>query len=169
MIHILSLRCGEILTALLVTALLPQAVAANFGQVTVKVKVAGPTCHINRGNPINVDFGSSIIINQLDGVQYRQPLSFTLECSRLTSNTMRLRFSGSGAAFDTTLLATDKSGLGIRLLQGSGSGSSLALEDWFSFTYPSLPILQAVPVKQSGVSIDAGEFSGTATLVMEFI
>ncbi len=82
---------------------------------------------------------------------------------------MRMQFSGTAPSWDTKVLTTNNTNLGIKLLQGSGSGTQLSLNTWLSFTYPTLPVLQAVPVKKTGSTLTAGAFNGNATLKVEFI
>lgn len=128
-----------------------------------------PSCEINGTKPIDVDFGSQVVTTQVDGVNYIKPVSFTLSCKNNPKNTMRMQFSGTAPTWDTKILTTNNTNLGIKLLQGSGSGTQLSLNSWINFTYPTLPVLQAVPVKRSGSTLNAGAFNGTATLQVEFI
>ncbi|MDX7421544.1 fimbrial protein, partial [Klebsiella pneumoniae] len=69
---------------------------------------------------------------------------------------MKLRVKGNGAAFDATVLQTNKTGLGIELRQGD---VKLAVNNWLNFTYPNKPELWAVPIKQAGTTLTGGEFS----------
>lgn len=128
-----------------------------------------PSCEINGAKPIDVDFGSQVVTTEVDGVNYIKPVTFTLVCKNNPKNTMRMQFSGTAPSWDTKVLTTNNTNLGIKLLQGSGSGSQLGLNTWLEFTYPTPPVLQAVPVKKTGSTLTAGAFNGTATLKVEFI
>lgn len=139
--------------------------AGAVSSVTAKVTVVVPSCTINSGGAIAVNFGDAVYISRINGDAYRQPVNFTLSCSNLGTNDMRLRFTGTPAGFDTNSLATDKSGLGIRLLQ---AGNPLSVGDWVSFIYPTLPTLEAVPVKDPTATLSGGVFTGTATLMVEY-
>ncbi|BEO62833.1 exotoxin [Serratia marcescens] len=140
-----------------------QAQAATT--VTVKVTVvAPPSCVVNGDRPIEVEFGE-VMTTRLDGKNYQTPVSYTLSCSGQSKNVMKLQIQGTGAAFDTTLLQTNKTGLGVQLQQG---GSKLAINSWLNFTYPDAPELWAVPVKQSGVSLSGGEFTAGATMKVAY-
>ncbi|MEZ3417496.1 fimbrial protein [Pantoea dispersa] len=131
--------------------------------------VEPPSCEVNGAKPIDVDFGSQVVTTEVDGVNYIKPVTFTLDCKNNPKNTMRMQFSGTAPSWDTKVLTTNNTNLGIKLLQGSGSGTQLSLNTWLSFTYPTLPVLQAVPVKKTGSTLTAGAFNGTATLKVEFI
>lgn len=155
--------------ALLITfGSLPEAMAWNTQVNFHGTLVRPPSCDVNSGAPIDVDFGNNLITTEIDGVHYRQRLNWTLDCRDNPSNSMRLRLTGSGATFDGTALATNMNGLGIRLSQGA-SNTTLNLNSWLNFTYPTLPVLTAVPVKDPSVNLSAGAFTAGATLVTEFL
>jgi len=120
-----------------------------------------PPCIVNNNRPIEVNFGDAVMTTRLDGNHYRTPIDYKLTCGGQKSNAMRLRLRGNNADFNNQLLATDKSGLGIALLN---NGVSTQVNSLFNFTYPNLPVLEAVPVKQDGVALTAGKFTAAATL-----
>ncbi|WP_243391689.1 fimbrial protein [Serratia marcescens] len=133
--------------------------------VTVKVTViAPPSCVINNNRPIEVDFGD-VMTTRVDGSNYRTAVNYTLDCPGASSNAMRLQVRGTGAAFDGTVLQTNKTGLGIELQQ---SGGKLALNSWMNFTYPNAPQLWSVPVQQSGTSLTGGAFTAGATMLIAY-
>ncbi|WP_368925982.1 fimbrial protein [Serratia marcescens] len=135
--------------------------AANFATVTVKVTVvAPPPCIINGNRVIEVNFGD-VIAPRVDGSQYLQTVDYSLECEGRTSNAMKLAIQGNPTSFDNTALQTNVADLGIAL---RANGKPLAINSWVNFTYPSKPVLQAVPVKRAGVSLPGGNFSAGATL-----
>ncbi|MDT3253738.1 fimbrial protein [Serratia sp. root2] len=151
------------LAGMLVT--LPMLVFAASSTVTVKVTVvAPPPCVINDDRPIEVEFGD-VMTTRVDGSNYKMPVNYTLSCTGGTSNAMKLQVKGIGAAFDATVLQTNKAELGIELRQGD---SKLAVNDWLNFTYPNKPELWAVPVKQSGATLTGGEFSAGATMEVAY-
>ncbi|CAI1017102.1 fimbrial protein [Serratia marcescens] len=149
-----------------VLAALPMlACAAPSATVTVKVTVvAPPPCVINDDRPVEVEFGD-VMTTRVDGDNYKMPVNYTLSCSGGTSNAMKLQVKGNGAAFDATVLQTNKTGLGIELRQGDGK---LAVNSWLNFTYPNKPELWAVPVKQAGTTLTGGEFSAGATMAVDY-
>lgn len=147
------------------TALPMLACAAPSATVTVKVTVvAPPPCVINDDRPVEVEFGD-VMTTRVDGDNYKMPVNYTLSCTGGTSNAMKLQVKGNGAAFDATVLKTNKTGLGIELRQGDGK---LAVNSWLSFTYPNKPELWAVPVKQAGTTLTGGEFSAGATMAVDY-
>ncbi|MGY3307068.1 type 1 fimbria pilin [Pantoea ananatis] len=149
---------------LMACSLLSDEVMAVMTTVTVKVTVvAPPPCVINDDRPVEVEFGD-VMTTRVDGSNYRRPVNYTLSCTS-TSNAMKLQVKGNGAAFDVTVLQTNKAGLGIKLLQGD---SKLAINSWLNFTYPNKPELWAVPVKQAGATLTGGEFSAGATMAVDY-
>lgn len=133
--------------------------------VTVKVTVvAPPSCVINDDRPIEVEFGE-VMTSRLNGDNYQTRVRYTLSCSGHSKNAMKLQIQGAGAAFDPTLLQTNKTGLGVQLQQGD---NKLAINSWLSFTYPDAPELWAVPVKQNGVTLSGGEFTAGATMKVAY-
>ncbi|MGP3120271.1 fimbrial protein [Serratia nevei] len=149
-----------------VLATLPMLACADpSATVTIKVTVvAPPPCVINDDRPIEVEFGD-VMTTRVDGDNYKMPVNYTLSCTGGSSNAMKLQVKGNGAAFDATVLQTNKTGLGIELLQGN---SKLAVNKWLSFTYPNKPALWAVPVKQAGAPLTGGEFSAGATMAVDY-
>ncbi len=160
----MSGKAAFLLCGLLV--MLPQvAVRANSVTITVKVTVlTPPPCTINDNRPIEVEFGD-VMTTRVDGDSYRMPVNYTLGCTGASSNSMKLQVQGNGASFDGTALKTSKTGLGIKLQQGS---NKLAINSWLKFTYPNQPELWAVPVKQNGVTLAGGEFTAGATMKVDY-
>jgi P pilus assembly protein, pilin FimA len=142
-------------------------VAAPQQTVAIKVSILHPTCTVNDGRSIEINFGEDIYAAFIDGVKYTKPVIFSLKCHSYTTTAMRLRLTGSVSDFDNTLLATTSHNLGIRFLQGSGA-TPLPVNHWVSFNYPTLPKLQVVPVRHQQSVLKAGDFSSAATLVVEF-
>lgn len=124
-----------------------------------------PPCVINNSGTITVDFGDDILTSRVDGAQYIKPVTYTLNCTGAVSNALKMTIKGDGAGFDTTVLKTSNSSLGIKLVRNS---QLLTLNSPFTFSYPTIPVLQAVPVKQTGATLSTGYFYGTATMVVEY-
>ncbi|CAM3997284.1 fimbrial protein [Serratia silvae] len=137
--------------------------ATSTVKVSVTVTAALP-CKLNDNEPIVVDF-TDVMTTQVNGENYRQKVNYTLSCSANSPNAIKLQFQGTSAWFDPKALQTNKMGLGIALLQG---GKRLAINEWLAFTYPNLPVLEAVPVKAPNTTLDTGEFSTTATLKVAY-
>lgn len=160
-----TMRLNVLLGLAALLAGMPFMVGAEKSTVTIKVTVlAPPACVINDNLPVEVNFGD-VMTTRVDGNNYRRRVKYTLSCTGASSNSIRLQVHGVGAAFDNKVLLTQKTGLGIALLQG---GNRLPINSWLNFTYPTLPVLEAVPVKQEGITLSAGEFSAGATLKVAY-
>ncbi|QHB34619.1 fimbrial protein [Yersinia canariae] len=157
------------MTAIVATAtFLSSSAWALNKSATVNVSVtilATPPCVINSNNTIDVNFGDDLLTTNINGANYIKPVTYTLNCTSAASNALKMSIKGNGANFDTTVLRTSNSALGIKLLR---DGQQLALNTTSNFTYPNIPVLQAVPVKQTNTTLSTGYFSGTATLVVEY-
>ncbi|MFJ1231479.1 fimbrial protein [Yersinia proxima] len=124
-----------------------------------------PPCVINNSGTIIVNFGNDILTSRVDGVQYMQSVTYALNCTAAVSNALKMTIKGNGANFDTSVLSTNNSALGIKLIRDE---QTLPLNTEFTFSYPTVPVLKAVPVKQTGATLSAGNFYGTATMVVEY-
>nr|WP_315293283.1 fimbrial protein [Serratia proteamaculans] len=132
--------------------------------ITVKGVIQTMSCVINGGKEIDVDFGSTLKTTLIDGSQYKTKVVYIVTCSGNSSNALKMQIDGTAAAFDATALATDKTDLGLALING---GKKQAINTWFNFTYPTLPVLEMVPVKKAGVTLSGGDFNATATLKVD--
>ena len=149
--------CGCVLMSL------GQVVQAEVGLTIRGVIVAPPSCVINGGSTLNVPFGHDLMTTRIDGVNYKRGVPYTVTCTGHSSDDMTLKLQGTGASFDTTSLSTNNPDLGIRLFIND---SVWPLNTLKNFTFPTLPTMQAVPVKNPGSSLTAGAFSASATLVV---
>lgn len=142
----------------------PQAQAVATIKVTVTI-IAPPPCVINNNNLIEVKFGNDVMTTRIDGSYKKQPVVYSVECKNAPNNAMKLQIQGIGADFDGEVLQTNKGGLGVALLR---NGNRQPINRWVNFTYPNLPRLEAVPVKQAGATLRGGEFSAGATMKVEY-
>ncbi len=155
----LRICCGGV--ALLAITFSARAVT----NITVKVTVVEPlSCIINNNRPIEVNF-DEVMTTQVDGNNYRQLVNYSMSCSGQNKNAMKLQVQGDGASFNSGLLKTSATGLGIQLLNGD---SKLPVNSWLNFTYPNIPKLYAVPVKQNGITLGVGEFTAGATMKVDY-
>lgn len=153
----LAIACGA--------ALLPLCEGV-MAQVSVSIRgviLAPPPCVINAGSTLNVPFGDDLMTTRIDGVNYRRSVPYTLTCGPQPSNNMKIILQGTGAGFGSAYLGTSKSDLGIKLLL---NGAAWPLNNAVNFTYPTLPVIEAVPVKNPGSTLTGGAFSASATLVV---
>lgn len=152
-----GLICLLIFTPLMVSAM-------TTVTVTVTV-IMPPPCTINGDRVIDVNFGSDVVTNRVNGANYLQVVDYTLECNGNTSNAMKLRIQGTPTAFDSGALQTNISDFGIALRANS---QPLKINNWVNFTYPNKPLLEAVPVKRAGATLAGGDFSAGATLLVHY-
>ncbi|RZF11029.1 hypothetical protein B7L32_23015 [Serratia marcescens] len=125
-----------------------------------------PPCEINNGNLIDVDFGSKVGIGQVNGVNYKQGVAYTITCAPgAPAWSLGLSFNGTETAFDSAAVQTDKNGLGIRLLH---NGIPFTMNTRLPINAGALPILEAVPVKDPAVMLTDGAFEATATLLADY-
>ena len=153
----LAIACGA--------ALLPLCEGV-MAQVSVSIRgviLAPPPCVINAGSTLNVPFGDDLMTTRIDGVNYRRSVPYTLTCGPQPSNNMKITLQGTGAGFGSAYLGTSKSDLGIKLRL---NGAAWPLNNAVNFTYPTLPVIEAVPVKNPGSTLTGGAFSASATLVV---
>ncbi|MEL5445946.1 fimbrial protein [Serratia ureilytica] len=148
------------------TWLLTSAPTQAATTVSVKVTVLAPLpCVLNGNQPIEVNFGDEVLTTRINGENYLTPVDYKFTCTEPEKNGMRLLLAGTGAGFDGKLLQTSVGGLGIAFLN---NGSRIALNSWQNFTYPALPKLEAVPVKQANATLPTGEFTASATLRVDY-
>lgn len=126
--------------------------------------MAPPSCVINGGSTLNVPFGDNLVKDRIDGVNYRLGVPYTVSCSNQPSNAMHLTLKGTGATFEPTALSTTNRDLGIRLYI---DGVVWPINTAAAFSYPTLPFMEAVPVRRPRPRLDTGSFSATATLLVE--
>lgn len=152
------LVCGCLLWAL------GRGVQADVNVTISGTVVAPPSCSINRGTTLNVDFGDNLTVDGIDGVNYRRAVPYSVTCVNHPSNSMTLKLTGTAAPFEATALTTNHRDLGIRLYIND---VAWPLNTAVNFTYPTLPRMEAVPVKNPQRKLQGGVFAATSTLVVE--
>lgn len=152
----------------LVFILSMQVEAAQRSNVTVKVAVMAPPCVINNDQPIDVSF-KDVITTAVDGIAYQMPIQYTLSCTGLTSNDLKMMIQGTQTEFDDTAIQVkEQANMGIRIVN---AGAPQMVNEWFNFVYSgpaSKPALYAVPVKQNGTTLIEGAFTATGSMIVEY-
>ncbi|MEB7884618.1 fimbrial protein [Serratia fonticola] len=151
-----------------------QSLAANFAPLYTQMTISGfiqipLPCTISGDggkDAITVKFGDAVSTTQLDGVNYRQPINYSIDCKAGTTNALKLSISGDDAGFGNGILKTKVNNLGIKITYGESGSSQLALGTYLPFNYSSLPKLYATPVKRPGSTLTAQPFSASATLLV---
>ncbi|PHY73474.1 fimbrial protein [Serratia marcescens] len=126
-----------------------------------------PSCTINDGQQIEVNFGARIGIHRVDGVNYRQSLNYQITCNTLTHTdwALTLSLSGVAAGFDKEALLTNQPNLAIRIYQNN---KPFAPGNILRINLANPPKLTAVPVKKEGTELTEGAFEAWATLRAEY-
>lgn len=140
---------------------------SNTANVTVKVTILSPpSCTINNDRPIEVRFGD-VMTTRVNGVNYRMPVNYSLYCTSLKKNELRMQIIGDAIDLGkaTNALATNVTGFGIQLQRGS---TPFNINDTLDFVYPAKPVLYAVPVKRNGVTLPTRYFVATATMSVDY-
>ena len=147
------------------------SVAASAKETSIAISFSGvlvdaAACYFAGPQPIEVAFGSQVVVEKIDGKEYMAEIPFRLICSELGSNSMRFRIQGPSTSIaERSVLNAGKNGLGIALYNGQ---STVNPNSWYSFSYPNPPNLTAAPIKNSNANLTLGSFSMTATLVIEY-
>ncbi|WP_103735140.1 fimbrial protein [Pseudomonas sp. GZJR-8] len=144
---------------------LSQGVQADTNLTIRAVIIAPPPCVINSGSTLNVPFGNDLLTSRIDGVNYRRYVPYTVTCASPFSNALTLELKGTSATFDNRVLVTRKPDLGVKLFI---NGADWPLNTAVNFTYPNVPVVQAVPVKRAGSTLTGGTFDAAATLVVDY-
>ncbi|WP_434461847.1 fimbrial protein [Serratia plymuthica] len=155
---------GILLSAALVLPQVAPAQAANMSfQGTL---VQAPSCEINEGSTIDVNFGDRVGVSKVDGANYLQNIDYRITCEPgATTLELGLRVVGAPTIFDGAALQTNITDLGIRLLQ---NGLPLQVNQRVVIDPKNPPRLQAVPVKKMGSALPEGVFEVTATLLADY-
>ncbi|EED7472110.1 fimbrial protein [Salmonella enterica subsp. salamae] len=136
--------------------------------LTVLINGAAPCTIVGA----DVDFGN-VLISNIDGTHYAQPINYSLNCGSRVVDDLKMQIQGTPVTINgESVLKTTVDGLGLRLKSVTDEsvlvpGSS----GWLNFQCQSNscgPALQAIPVKDSNVTLKTGGFSASATLVVEY-
>lgn len=163
-------------TLVMLFLLLPVTVFADNSNDMVLhgTLIEPPDCSINGGNMISVNFGQHVGISKVDGVNYKQPVPYLIQCEAdATGNTYTLGLTVNGivTSFDNAAVqmvidgAPGNNDLGVKLLLG---GKDLILNKRMLVSAANQPVLEAVPVKKPGTTLPEGTFHGTATLLANY-
>ncbi|CAB3639963.1 pilus assembly protein [Achromobacter pestifer] len=127
-----------------------------------------PACVVtDQGGRINVTFNTNISIEKIDGEQYRQPISYDIECPNEPPWRIKLTLVATETSFDPAAVQTSIPDLGIRILLNNkpfilNETQRLQMND-----RTQRPQLEAVPVRKSGARLPQAEFEAWALLVAE--
>ncbi|WP_193138583.1 fimbrial protein [Klebsiella aerogenes] len=128
--------------------------------------VANARCTINGGNPITVEYGD-VYISEIAGNAYRQNIAYSIICQGdAGSKTAQILLDGTGASFDGTLLKTDATGLGIKILIDN---NQMMLRKWYDLNTSNNQKLEGILVRQGEAKFTNGQqFNASATLKVAY-
>ncbi|MEG6138960.1 fimbrial protein [Enterobacter kobei] len=125
--------------------------------------VEPPSCIIDSGNDISIDFGDKLSITKIDGINYTKSIPYTLTCPPgVPPLVLMLSVNGISSSFDTNILKTNIPDLGIKFFSDS---ALLKINNPVTINPTNPPSLKAVPVKKTGTKLPVGDFSATASLI----
>lgn len=164
------------LNILLLLLYMIAGVQAAYGEgsatVNVSVTVLANTCSVNKNQAISVEFGS-VQVNQLAASTAIVPV--TIACDSTPGGTVSMKIKGTASSFDSQALATNISGLGIKLESSKSSqNETLELNSYydvakdFGLTSKTGTFdLKALLISDGNTNLAGGEFSASATLVLQ--
>lgn len=151
---------------------LPVGTELNATKGGTPVQISGniippPVCKINNDTASpDVDFGTDVRTDLIDGKTYHaEELPVLVTCDKTPGGTIQFSVIGTQTDFDSAALATNVTGLGIKIYNGS---DAMDINSWGVIAYNTPLKLTVVPVKNKGVVLAGGDFSATGTLVMRF-
>ncbi|VXD00438.1 Fimbrial protein [Enterobacterales bacterium 8AC] len=141
-----------------------QALMADQANLSLRLTIyAPPSCTINNGYPVSVNFGD-VLSTQVNGVNYREEVPYNLSCSNLTG-AVTMSLTG-GTNFPGGALGTSLADLGIAFYTDNTRWN---LGENRNFNYNSRPRLYAVPIKTTGVTLTTdGDFTAGVALVINY-
>lgn len=142
--------------ALLMAA--PVTHAAMSATVMMQGRVLKPTCTLNNGNTLDVDFGTV----KIESPQAK-PISLNMNCQGDDNTPLNIVIRAQPSTVSTTA-TTNMPGLDIRF----SANGTLNTNTPYSLTPNTLRTLTALPVIQPGYDLKGGNFYVTVTLSAEY-
>ncbi|CAI1763550.1 fimbrial protein [Serratia marcescens] len=125
-----------------------------------------PSCVINNGQRIEVDFGQKVGIGKVEGRNYLQTVNYRIECEPGgNGQALGLTMVATASGFDNAAVPTNVPDLAVRLLL---AGNAFVLNKRVAIDAANPPTLQAVPIKRPGAGLTPQAFSANATLLADY-
>jgi len=129
-----------------------------------------PPCVISNDNIIQINFGDAMRVSDVNGVNSRSQLIYTVRCEATApfGKTLNLRLdTTTPAIFDPTKssIQTTLEGLAIQIYQDN---QPMVLGKPVLINLTSPPVLEAVPIKDPNIKLRGGAFEAAGTLVAEY-
>ncbi|MFZ5325453.1 fimbrial protein [Enterobacter roggenkampii] len=150
--------------------------------ITISGEVYIPSCQINNGKDIEVDFGN-IAINDVNNHKNQKVITLPIACNYANSMAY-VKVLGSQLAGNVNVLSTNIDNFGIALFQGEGTATKLIIGNGQSTNqgpigYPvtdgvsghdsSIFVMTAVPFKNGDGVLQAASFSSTASIAISYL
>ncbi|HHR6130240.1 TPA: fimbrial protein [Providencia alcalifaciens] len=130
-------------------------------------------CEINNGETISVNFGN-IGINKIDGIRYKEKVSFQLKCPGGFDIPFRLIYRGEVSDFDPAAVKTSTNGLGIKLFRACSQSENCEVKIGESMDIDmkgsemNSQQFHVVPVKKQNIDIKDGYFQSSASFHLDY-
>lgn len=125
-----------------------------------------PSCTIDNGSSIEIDF-DEVEIKKINGENYRTRVPYVIRCGPDTLPwELKLSVNGTATTFEPSAVQSSETDLGIQLLQNS---VPFRLNSPLIISLSTPPMLEAVPIKKPGASLEPGGFTASATLLAEYL
>lgn len=127
-------------------------------------------CIVNDNNPIRVEFGNVLVDNVVgqEGLQYKQPVPYTLICNGAAgTQMMTVTVGGTAASWGQGyFLQTNIPNLGLKFFV---DGNPKAIREEVDFPYNTQPPIEVLPEGNTALTDnDSGYFSATAYLMVAY-
>ncbi|HGL4620258.1 TPA: fimbrial protein [Citrobacter koseri] len=135
--------------------------------------IEAPPCTINNDADVFIEFGDTLGVGKIDGINYRKTVDAPIICELGASlDNLNIVFSGNPTSFDASAVVAiqensgNQTDLGIRIFC---NGAPVTFNESIPVDPLSPPDIEAVPVKMSGASLSEGHFSAIATIRLEYL
>lgn len=173
MTEMIKLKGGAV-ALLVAAAIIPWGPGPRADSDSLAINISGTitesSCSVNNNQAITVEFGT-VQVAELTKASASVPV--TIACDSAPSGTVSMGIEGTASTFDSLVLATDVSGLGISF-EGTKQNSVVSLNtfydvsDEFGLTSKTGTFnLTARLISDGATTLAGGEFNASATLVLQ--
>lgn len=157
-----------VLTTFFFSVFLSCSVNAQSGTSNLKFHgtLTVVNCSVNGdADTPTIEFGD-VRTDLIDGVKYSKPLPVKITCTGDTSSLdLKYQVKGDVSTFDNKSLKTNITGLGLKVL--NATGTQLGINTWVTTSPGETLNLKVVPVKDGTTVLSGGEFNAIATLIIQ--
>lgn len=128
-----------------------------------------PECSINQGNVIEANFHmlqTDLVVSHSDGERYSKDIALRFSCNSSLTQDIKVQLVADSAGFSSDLIRSDNNALGFALKHQGQLVKPM-------MTFPARleagtgnATITLTPVKDPNVTLTAGAFNGSATLVI---